>query len=116
MKYKDIKRYDGLVWRVFNFTLFGVDPVDDDIVQASFNIYPQAKLIEKGLRKQNYSSITHPDTFGVVYSKFEPDNTVSEKVVLVGSRERCERKLDTLADERVDPKMVCYQSFSISTT
>ena len=94
MKYKGMKRFDELVWRVYNFTVFGVDPDSDDIVQASFNIYPQSKLIEKGLRKFNYFSATHQDAFGVVYSKFEEDSSVSEKVIFVGSLERCRRKLD----------------------
>lgn len=99
-KYKGMIRYNGLVWRTYNSSLFGVKPDNDDIVQEVYNIRPDNKDASK---------------FSVTFSKLEKDGNVSDKIIHTGTREECQKYIDRLADERVDPKMTCYASFTIQS-
>lgn len=88
--YKNIKRVNGLVWRVYGKSVFGVDPNDDKIVRISYIIRGRTG-------------------FKVVRQVFDMETRKNtESVRFWGTEAEVRRWLDRLADKIVDPNMLCY--------
>ena len=92
----EYKVVDGLVWRRYNNSIFGVNPDDDEIVQKSYNL----KHIQG-------------DWGEVICSQFEKGGTTSEESVKQGDRETLLSYLNELGDKLIDSKIHCFGSFTI---
>lgn len=95
-KYEGYKHYEGLVWRIYNHNLFGVLPDDEkEVVQKVYYLRARGLMSE------------------VQLSELDEDGNPTKEVVKVGDEDECREYWDALADERVDPGMLCFTGFSI---
>ena len=89
--YNEYKTHGGLVWSRYNNSVCGWKPDDPDtVVLESYN-----------LRSENEK---HRIDHGVLHDGY--NSTVI--TIFEGTRKKCLSKLDKIADERIDPKMLCY--------
>ena len=93
-KWQGYKKYDSLLWKVHNHNLFSFKPDNDEIVQSVYY-----------LNSKNRSNAF------VTYSEIGQDKPT---IVCEGDESTCKAYWDALCDERVDPKMGCSASFTIT--
>lgn len=93
-KWKGLKQYEGLLWKVHNNNLFSFKPDDDELVQSVYY-----------LNSKNKSNAF------VTYSKIGEGKPT---IICEGDESTCKAYWEALCDQRVDPKMSCSATFTIS--